>query len=66
MHAERNDAGKHPETELHGDLQTFCSNALSPDDASLEPRVRRGRPAETKAAATDAKDAGRERNTQAE
>ena len=23
MHAERNDAGKHPETELHGDLQTF-------------------------------------------
>ncbi len=66
MHAERNDAGKHPETELHGDLQAFCGRALSPDDPSLEARDRRGRPADSQTPATNPKDVGRGRNTQAE
>ena len=34
------------ETEYTGDLQEFSCRALSPDDPSLEARVRRGRPAE--------------------
>src|SRR5260370_30185044 len=45
MHAYRNNSKKRPETELHGDFQTFSGPALLPDDACLEPRVRRGRPA---------------------
>ena len=32
------------ETEWHGELQQFSGPALSPDDPSLEPRVREGRP----------------------
>jgi hypothetical protein len=41
-----------PETEFQGELQVFSGPALSPDDPSLEPRVRQGRPAdaETRAA----------------
>ena len=35
-----------PETEFHGEIQVFTCPALSPDDPSLEPRVRRGRPGE--------------------
>jgi hypothetical protein len=35
-----------PETEFHGDVQLFAGPALAPDDASLEPRVRKGRPAD--------------------
>jgi len=45
MHADPSYSKKHPETELHGDFQSFCGPALLPDDACLEPRVRRGRPA---------------------
>jgi hypothetical protein len=49
MHTDPNQVkAKHPETELHGDLQSFCGSALPPDHASLEPRVRRGRPADSK------------------
>jgi hypothetical protein len=33
-----------PETEFNGDLQVFSGPALAPDDPSLEPRVRKGRP----------------------
>jgi hypothetical protein len=34
-----------PETEFQGELQVFSGPALAPDDPSLEPRVRKGRPA---------------------
>jgi hypothetical protein len=34
------------ETEVQGELQVFSGPALSPDDPSLEPRVRKGRPAD--------------------
>ena len=37
-----------PDTEFTGDLQVFSGQALSPDDPSLEPRVRKGRPADQK------------------
>jgi hypothetical protein len=36
-----------PETEFHGELQVFSGPALPPDDPTLEPRLRKGRPAET-------------------
>jgi len=32
------------ETEWDGDVQFFSGPALAPDDPSLEPRVRKGRP----------------------
>jgi hypothetical protein len=34
-----------PETEFQGELQVFSGPALAPDDPSLEPRVRKRRPA---------------------
>lgn len=34
-----------PETEFHGEVLVFSAPALAPDDPSLEPRVRKGRPA---------------------
>ena len=37
-----------PETEFIGELRLFEGEALSPDDPSLEPRIRRGRPADCK------------------
>jgi hypothetical protein len=37
-----------PETEFIGSFQEFTSEALAPDDARLEPRVRKGRPADRK------------------
>jgi len=37
-----------PETESVAELQEFTLEALSPDDPRLEPRVRRGRPADRK------------------
>lgn len=37
-----------PDTEFTGDLQVFTGFALSPDDPSLEPRERKGRPADEK------------------
>jgi hypothetical protein len=37
-----------PETEFHGELQEFSGPALGPDDPSLEPRVRKGRPIDVK------------------
>jgi hypothetical protein len=41
------------ETEFSGELQVFSGPALSPDDPSLEPRERKGRPtnAENRSAA---------------
>jgi len=36
------------ETEFQGELQVFSGPALSPDDPGLEPRVRKGRPADVK------------------
>jgi hypothetical protein len=33
-----------PETEFTGEVQIFSGSALSPDDPSLEPRERKGRP----------------------
>jgi hypothetical protein len=42
------------ETEFQGECQVFSGPALSPDDPSLGPRVRQGRPADRKRpAATD-------------
>ena len=35
-----------PETFFDGEIQVFSGPLLSPDDPSLEPRVRRGRPAD--------------------
>jgi len=32
------------ETEFHGEIQEFSGPALAPDDPTLEPRVRKGRP----------------------
>ena len=37
-----------PETEFIGILQEFTVEALPPDDPSLEPRERKGRPADQK------------------
>ncbi len=37
-----------PETEFHGELQVFSGPALAPEDPSLEPRIRKGRPADLK------------------
>ena len=37
-----------PETEFIGDLQEFVGTVVSPDDPSLEPRERKGRPADRK------------------
>jgi hypothetical protein len=43
-----------PETEFQGELQVFAGPAVSPDDPNLEPRVRKGRPADhPKPAGTD-------------
>jgi hypothetical protein len=36
------------ETEFRGEVQAFSGPALAPDNPSLEPRVRKGRPADTK------------------
>ena len=33
-----------PETEFHGELHEFSGAALAPDDPSIEPRERKGRP----------------------
>lgn len=49
-----------PETEFQGELQAFSGPALAPDDPSLEPRVRKGRPAELGGHAT-----GENKDTQA-
>ena len=46
-----------PETEFHGELQEFSGPALAPDNPGLEPRVRKGRPADPKkTSATDKND----------
>jgi hypothetical protein len=37
-----------PETAFHGEVLVFSGLALAPDDPSLEPRVRKGRPADHK------------------
>jgi hypothetical protein len=41
-----------PETEFHGILQEFSGPALAPDDPSLEPRERKGRPGDKGTLAT--------------
>jgi hypothetical protein len=64
MAANSKDPKQPPETEWHGELQEFCGPALAPDDPSLEPRVRRGRPAD--APRITKKDAGNERSAQPE
>ena len=37
-----------PETESGAELVEFTLEALAPDDPRLEPRIRRGRPADRK------------------
>ncbi|GEM_PF-7091412 len=57
MHSNAANPLHQPETEFHGELQEFSGPALAPDDPSLEPRVRQGRPADPKkASATDKND----------
>ena len=46
MHPDTANPLHQPETEFDGELQEFSGPALAPDDPSLEPRVRRGRPAD--------------------
>ncbi len=48
MNAETPRPMHQPETLFIGELQEFKGTFLSPDDPSLEPRVRRGRPADRK------------------
>ena len=45
-----------PETEFNGELQEFSGPVLSPDDPTLEPRIRRGRPAESEHGSEKEKD----------
>lgn len=47
MNAQPNQPKQQQNTEWHGEVQRFSGPAVSPDDPSLEPRVRRGRPAAT-------------------
>jgi hypothetical protein len=57
MQPKASNALHQPETEFHGELQVFSGPALSPDDPSLEPRVRKGRPTDQqKPSSTDQDD----------
>ena len=47
------------ETEWHGSFQEFTATVVSPDDPSLEPRVRRGRPADARRAVEPKKRGGK-------
>jgi hypothetical protein len=48
MNADSNKPTHQPETEFTGELQEFTVEALAPDDPRLEPRIRKGRPADRK------------------
>ena len=48
MNADSKKPPHQPDTEFTGELQEFTVQALQPDDPLLEPRVRRGRPADRK------------------
>ena len=40
--------GHRPETKFTGDYQAFVGEFIDPNDPSLEPRERKGRPADRK------------------
>ena len=48
MNADSEKPSHQPETEFTGVLQEFTLQALPPDDPRLEPRIRKGRPADRK------------------
>jgi hypothetical protein len=48
MNADSNKPTHQPETEFTGELQEFTVEALATDDPRLEPRIRKGRPADRK------------------
>jgi hypothetical protein len=60
MNANSSNPKEQPETEWHGELQEFAGPALPPDDPNLEPRVRRGRPADARRVSGTETDAGSE------
>ena len=66
MDANSSNPQKQRDTEWHGELQSFFGPALSPDDPSLEPRVRHGRPSEARSAESPEKDAGNEQSNKSE
>jgi hypothetical protein len=66
MNSNSSNPDQQPETEWHGELQEFSGKAMPPNDASLEPRVRRGRPVEAKRVASRENDADNEVRPQTE
>jgi hypothetical protein len=48
MAADSKKPSPQPETEFMGELREFKVQALPPDDPRLEPRIRKGRPADRK------------------
>jgi hypothetical protein len=44
MDLERTNPRHQPETRFNGEIQVFEGPALSPNDPSIEPRIRKGRP----------------------
>jgi hypothetical protein len=58
MNANPSDPKRQKETEWHGELQQFAGPVLSPTDPSLEPRIRRGRPADMMRIPSTENDAG--------
>jgi hypothetical protein len=66
MHTNASHPKKQKETELHGDLQEFRGPAVSPNDPSIEPRVRRGRPLQEKPGPAAGNDTGAEPSKQSE
>jgi hypothetical protein len=58
MNTNAGDPNKREETEWHGELQQFAGPVVSPTDSSLEPRIRRGRPADMKRVQSGENDAG--------
>ncbi len=55
MNKEHSKPRHQTETKFIGELQEFSGPALSPDDPRLEPRVRRGRPGDSKGASEEKK-----------
>lgn len=48
MNADSTKPSHQPETEFTGELQEFTLQAVPADDSRLEPRIRKGRPADRK------------------
>ena len=66
MNANPSNPHHQSETEWHGELQKFSGPALSPSDPSLEPRVRKGRPADAQRFGATEQNADNEQSEQTE